>query len=148
MAVAAALAASLAVALWAGLSRERHPSSTGAGTAARRTVLVADPARELPRTRSIVIRDCLGRPRTCANGAGGVVLAYAVSGLPPAAATEATVLSDESCQPDRLGVSHCLNALRLGDGRTLTVRHDHRMADSPCLRPGERVLVRPLPSSS
>ena len=52
------------------------------------------------------------------------------------------VLTDRQCQPDSAGVSHCLNAIRLADGQTITVRHMHRMMDVPCLTPGERVTVR------
>jgi hypothetical protein len=57
--------------------------------------------------------------------------------------TQATVLSDSRCNPDAHGVSHCLNRLRLVDGRTVTVVHDHRMATMPCLSPGEHVTLTP-----
>lgn len=53
----------------------------------------------------------------------------------------ATVLTDEQCAPDSQGISHCLNALRLDNGEILTVRHNHRMHDVPCLQPGEMVRV-------
>lgn len=109
-----------------------------------RTLVVADPTGPLPRRPSLALRDCLGRPRTCVNGAQGIVLAYRVAGSLPAGAAGATVLRDENCQPDRFGVSHCLNALRLAGGRTLTVRHDHKMSNDPCLAPGERVRVLAL----
>ena len=55
----------------------------------------------------------------------------------------ATVLTDTRCTPDRQGVSHCLNRMRLANGATVTVVHDHRMMDMPCLSPGEHVLLRP-----
>jgi len=66
------------------------------------------------------------------------------SGNLPAAPTSAVVLSDLECTPDAQGVSHCLNELRLESGETLTVRHNHRMHDVPCLQPGEvvQLLVR------
>ncbi|MGZ4431211.1 MAG: hypothetical protein ACXVYV_06135 [Gaiellales bacterium] len=51
------------------------------------------------------------------------------------------VLSDEACTPDAAGVSHCLNRIRLADGTVITVVHPHRMAEVPCLAPGERVRV-------
>lgn len=60
----------------------------------------------------------------------------------PRAEMMATVLSDEDCTPDAAGVSHCTNRLRMADGSELAVTHPHRMADVPCLSPGERVLVR------
>ena len=55
----------------------------------------------------------------------------------------ATVLTDARCNPDVRGVSHCLNRLRLANGRTVTVVHDHRMATMPCLSPGEHVTLTP-----
>jgi len=55
----------------------------------------------------------------------------------------ALVLTDTRCAPDARGVSHCLNRLRLSSGRVVTVVHDHRMMDMPCLSPGERVTVSP-----
>jgi len=57
--------------------------------------------------------------------------------------TLATVLTDTRCTPDRQGVSHCLNRMRLANGTAVTVVHDHRMMDMPCLSPGEHVLLRP-----
>ncbi len=106
-----------------------------------RTVLVADSAQRLPRAPLVSFRDCLGRPLACANGAAGVVLVYSLEGAAPRTMTQATVLTDENCEPDRYGVSHCLNAIRLAGGRKLTVRHDHNMHEYPCLGPGERVRV-------
>lgn len=143
---AAALAAAVAVGMWARLDGGDHPSPPVASGPVR-LVLVADPATPLPDVPALARRDCLRRPRTCANGAGGIVLAYRLSGLRPPPRAVATVETDESCQPDRYGVSHCLNRLRLPGGGAITVRHDHRMADSPCLAPGERLRVRALASS-
>ena len=55
----------------------------------------------------------------------------------------ATVLSDTRCNPDAKGVSHCLNRLRPAGGAVVTVVHDHRMMDMPCLSPGEHVTLSP-----
>ena len=52
------------------------------------------------------------------------------------------VLTDDNCQPDGVGVSRCLNTIRLASGRTITVRHPHDMMDVACLSPGEHVAVR------
>jgi len=52
------------------------------------------------------------------------------------------VLTDDRCQADSTGVSHCLNTIRLTSGRTITVRHPHRMMDVACLAPGEHVTAR------
>jgi len=129
-----------ALAFWLWPSAE-HP---GAKEDGGRTVLVAAGAAVLPKTRFYALRDCLGNPTTCVNGAEGVVLTYTVSGRVPRSAATATVLTDGNCEPDRYGVSHCLNKLRLDGGETLVVRHDHNMGNDPCLAPGERVAVRAL----
>jgi hypothetical protein len=105
-------------------------------------VLVAEGGVQLPATPFYRRRDCLGNPTTCVNGADGIVLTYAVAGSRPIAPVAATVLTDENCEPDRFGVSHCINRLRLAGGRALTVRHDHNMGNDPCLSPGEQVVVR------
>ncbi|HZQ15726.1 MAG TPA: hypothetical protein VFA82_03035 [Gaiellaceae bacterium] len=55
----------------------------------------------------------------------------------------ATILTDTRCTPDMMGVSHCLNRMRLANGETITVVHNHRMMDMPCLDPGEHVVVTP-----
>jgi hypothetical protein len=66
-----------------------------------------------------------------------------VNGTMPTAVTSATVLSDEQCQPDAMGISHCLNRMRLPSGSELAVRHPHDMSDVPCLAPGEEVQLVP-----
>lgn len=134
----AALAGTLAFWLW--------PSTTHrvAAADAGRTVLVAAGGVALPQSPFYELRDCLGRPTTCVNGAKGIVLTYALAGAAPRRPAGATVITDENCEPDRYGISHCLNRLRLDGGRRLVVRHDHSMANDPCLAPGERVIVRRL----
>lgn len=59
----------------------------------------------------------------------------------PTSPVVARVTSDEDCAPDAHGVSHCLNRLRLPNGRRLAVRHPHRMTEVPCMTPGERVRI-------
>ena len=130
-----ALAAALALTLL-------RPGGHGAAPAEGRTVLVAAGGATLPTTSFYALRDCLGNPTTCVNGAEGLVLTYAVAGSPPVGRQPATVLTDSNCEPDRYGVSHCLNRLRLASGRELTVRHDHNMGNDPCVSPGEKVVVR------
>jgi len=66
-----------------------------------------------------------------------------IGGTMPAGETEATVLTDEQCQPDEHGISHCLNRLRLPDGSEIEVRHPHNMDAVPCLAPGENVRLVP-----
>ncbi len=106
-----------------------------------RLVLVADPGKPLPKSGLLRKRDCIYHQATCRNGIGGIELAYGIAAKGPPRLTTAVVLTDENCTPDRFGVSHCLNKLRLASGRLLTVRHDHRMGDDPCLSPGEHVRV-------
>lgn len=60
----------------------------------------------------------------------------------PSMTTTATVMTDEDCAPDGDGVSHCTNRIRLEGGAEIVVAHPHRMADVPCLAPGERIVVQ------
>lgn len=72
---------------------------------------------------------------------GQIMRGRRVEGAMPSRTSLATVLTDEDCSPDAAGVSHCRNKIRLSTGRTLTVRHPHRMAEVPCMVPGERIRV-------
>jgi hypothetical protein len=67
--------------------------------------------------------------------------AQLLEGRLPAGAVTATVLTDEDCAADADGVSHCRNKLRLSGGKTIEVRHPHRMHQVPCMTPGEVVRV-------
>jgi hypothetical protein len=75
------------------------------------------------------------------SSASGPLAASLLHGSVPDQPTMATVVSDAKCTPDPMGVSHCTNMLRMDDGSELSVQHNHRMMDTPCLSPGERVLV-------
>jgi hypothetical protein len=92
----------------------------------------------LPAERSVALSTAMPAP----SGFDGLH-AKLVSGAMPAAAATATVLTDEECQPDAQGISHCLNRLRLADGTELEVRHPHDMAKVACLAPGEHVRLVP-----
>lgn len=85
--------------------------------------------------------------RADANGdistVGGPLHATLMEGSMPGGPTMATVLTDENCEPDAQGISHCRNELELADGTRLVVRHDHRMHEVPCLTPGEQLAVQP-----
>lgn len=72
---------------------------------------------------------------------GQIMRGRRVEGAMPSGTSLATVLTDEDCSPDAAGISHCRNRIRLSGGRTLTVRHPHRMAEVPCMVPGERIRV-------
>jgi hypothetical protein len=140
-AVFALMAMGVVVAIW---QRQAGNHGTATASAAQRTVLVTAGGAPLPAKPFYTVRDCLRHPTTCVNGTDGIVLAYAVSGSISGHSGVATVLTDENCEPDRDGVSHCMNRLELDDGMVLTVRHDHAMSNDPCLAPGERVAVRLL----
>lgn len=62
-------------------------------------------------------------------------------GALPANPVIATVLTDENCEPDAEGVSHCTNRIEMPNGTRLVVTHPHRMSEVPCLAPGEKVKV-------
>lgn len=65
-------------------------------------------------------------------------------GIIPASVTRLTVLTDENCQPDAEGVSHCRNRVQFETAtgiKQATLRHHHRMAEEPCLTPGQNVDV-------
>ena len=65
--------------------------------------------------------------------------AQLLEGQMPGGPTTAEVLSDENCEPDAMGISHCLNRMQLPDGSEIAVRHNHRMSEVSCLSPGEMV---------
>ena len=65
------------------------------------------------------------------------------SGNMPAGPTNGEVLSDTECAPDAKSVSRCRNEVRLPGGETIVLRHPHKMADVPCLAPGETVRLVP-----
>lgn len=128
-AIAAAALAAIVLIAAAGSGNSPSPEPVGgllAGDSAKgpRTVLVStgpEPAPSRPGTRLHALR---------------------LSGPIPSRRSLATVLSDEDCAPDSRGVSHCINRMRLANGRVLTVRHPHRMMEVPCLARGEHVTVR------
>jgi hypothetical protein len=116
-------------------------ASASASTRPVRTVLVVPQGKHYA-PRTLGTRDCIAYPRSCVNGVGGIEVAYSVTGKPPARTQIGTVLTDTNCQADSYGISHCLNKIRLPQGRVITVRHDHSMMNDPCFAPGERVRVR------
>ena len=64
-------------------------------------------------------------------------------GRMPGGPTTGEVLSDTDCTPDANSISHCRNEVRLPGGATVVLRHPHRMANVPCLAPGETVRLVP-----
>lgn len=94
---------------------------------------------EIEQARTLVV----GFAQPPASRPGIVLNARLVDGQMPHAPTKGVVLSDEDCAADVRGVSHCLNRIRLENGREIAVRHPHRMSDVPCFAPGEPVRVVP-----
>ena len=128
-ALVAALA-SLALLAAAGLVTEQLRSSQSASTDPHGTTL--------PNARRVQLSFTMPAPSSFDG-----LHAKLVNGTMPTAVTSATVLSDEQCQPDATGISHCLNRMRLPNGSELAVRHPHDMSDVPCLAPGEEVQLVP-----
>ena len=110
-------------------------------TSGGRSSVTADPAHTAPATvRTLLVSES----QAPVSQPGLVLHGRLVGGHMPMAATMGEVMSDEDCAPDAMGISHCRNAVRLADGRTIMVRHPHDMGRVPCLTPGERIRVRPV----
>ncbi len=137
--VVAGAAALLAVVGFSELQSDLSAASRPRARAALPSVLVVAPGKG-PLSPLVAAREC-GPSPNCRNGAGGIVVVTLLSGAVAAAPVTAVVLTDTQCMPDRYGISHCLNKLRLSGGAVLLVRHDHDMHLYPCLNPGERVRV-------
>jgi hypothetical protein len=103
------------------------PVETGsvALNSALRTVVVAVNEREIP------------------SQPNGPLRASLLAGNLPDGVQQATVLTDSNCTPDAEGISHCINVLKMGR-QQISLRHNHNMAEVPCLSPGEEVNVVPL----
>jgi hypothetical protein len=102
--------------------------------------VAADPhGAEIETMRTLLV----GREAPPASRPGPLLRGRLVDGAMPHAALDGTVLSDEDCAADAMGISNCLNRIRLEDGRAIAVRHPHDMREVPCLAPGEPVRVVP-----
>lgn len=129
--VGAALAIPLAIAVVIlatrpgdGGSPDGLTSETSASPQAQRTVAVSNAYMPRP------------------SEPGATLNALRITGRIPGRPEGGTVLTDDDCAPDARGISRCVNRIRLGSGRRLSVRHPHRMMEVPCLSPGELVRVR------
>ena len=111
-----------------------------------RTVIVLG-STDKPMSDAVRIRQCRAGLQ-CQNGLGGIAVVVLKSGKGLTHPMKAVVETDTNCDPDANGISHCSNRLRLSDGQSIEVRHDHNMRTSPCLVPGETVDVRPQRTSS
>jgi hypothetical protein len=115
----------IALLVWFGTSAEPNLAAAPPGfDPDLRTVVVAGADETLPQVRSEQ-RFMMSELRV---------------GAIPTGMVQATVLTDNNCEPDAQGVSHCLNELQMGDGR-FTVQHHHNMMEVPCMSPGEQVNV-------
>lgn len=100
---------------------------------------IASHGQRITSVRTLLVADV---GPIAASAPGKTLHAVRATGRIPSTATMATVVSDENCAPDAKGVSNCLNRLRMDDGSELSVTHPHRMAEVPCLAPGERISVQ------
>lgn len=105
-------------------------ASGGSGSLAKHTV-----AADAPR-RTLVVGE-----RSKVSEPGASLTVGLLRGAAPEGRQQATVTSDENCQPDDEGVSHCRNNIRLAGGEVIRVEHAHDMRVVPCLAPGEKVEV-------
>jgi hypothetical protein len=138
----AVLAAALVTALALGTSsREPSPQTPliDASRAGDGHGHAGDPAHQKPTLLRTLAVYTDAEPAPSAHPAR--MRALLTKGKLPGGVVQATVLTDENCAPDKQGVSHCRNELKLPDGRTVTVRHPHRMADVPCMTRGETVRL-------
>ncbi|KAB8140046.1 hypothetical protein F8S13_25565 [Chloroflexia bacterium SDU3-3] len=120
----------LALAFLIGRMRAPQPAAADPGHPAAQ-------ASSQGRTLVIVPR---GQQSPAISGEGGVLFASLISGAAPKSGAAAVVRTDENCTPDAQGVSHCINALALGEAQ-LVVQHHHDMAQVPCLSPGESITL-------
>ena len=100
---------------------------------------ISSHGRPITNVRTVIVTD---DQSTEVSMPGRPLRAVLVTGTMPSGPMMGTVLSDENCEPDAQGVSHCTNRLRMDGGMEMTVMHPHRMADVPCLATGERVSVQ------
>lgn len=104
--------------------------------------LATDPhGTELPAQRQVTLSFTMPSP----SDSDGLH-AKLISGTMPTTAVQATVATDEQCQPNASGISHCLNRLRLANGRDIQVRHPHNMHSVACLAPREAIRLVPAVS--
>jgi hypothetical protein len=143
--IGGAAAGAAALILFAVLASAVHPAGQGDHHASATAPVQAghdhagDPAHEQPayvRTLAVYTKR---EPAPSAHPKR--MRALLTAGKLPGGVVDATVLTDENCEPDAKGVSHCSNKLKLPSGGTLTVKHPHRMHDVPCMTPEETVRV-------
>jgi len=83
------------------------------------------------------------------NGAGGQYLLRVIAGQAPKPnkLVIGTVVTDTDCDADAEGISHCHNAIKLSDGREITVIDSHEMHRNRCMQPGELIALTGINNS-
>lgn len=121
-----------AVCFWAG-------GSDNTSLAARRTVLAVEPGDPATLAAADInsLVDLGGNDGTNTN----INVVKLLAGTVPPTTTQATVMTDTNCAPDKSGISHFQNLLRLADGNMARVLHNHDMMLEPCLRPEETIDI-------
>jgi hypothetical protein len=103
-----------------------------------------DPATTVPHFQTAIERQLSITTDAVVSKSQDHVSVQLVSGAIPPDVTRLTVLTDENCQPDQQGVSHCLNRVTYQSAQGMgeaVLRHNHRMSEVPCLAPGETVVL-------
>lgn len=77
------------------------------------------------------------------NGHGGRYLLQIAQGRRLAAGERVAgiVTSDNDCQPEAQGLSHCHNAIDLANGSRIVAIDTHAMMRNRCLAPGDRITL-------
>ena len=104
----------------------------------------ADLATDVPHFQTAIERRLSVTTDAVVSKSHDHVQVQLVSGTIPPDVTRLTVVTDENCQPDQDGVSHCLNRVTYQSAQGMgeaVVRHNHRMSEVPCLAPGETVVL-------
>jgi hypothetical protein len=135
--LAAVLAGALIVALGLAAQPPAHESPGAASGAASGAAPGAVPAEPRAAPRLVHLTTAPDAVSTATR-----IVAVLLSGPMPHETVQATVMTDENCDPDAQGYSHCRNDVRLADGSVLHLRHTHRMGMVECLIPGEHVIVK------
>lgn len=83
-----------------------------------------------------------GAAEPAPSSPGSLVRVQLERGQLPDDVSHGIVATDQNCEPDAQGMSHCLNRIRPAGGGSIEVRHNHDMSRVACLRPGEKVELQ------
>ena len=110
----------------------------GSGSRMAKSLRKPHGADQTSKLRTVIV----GSTAELGSNDGTLLVGYETGPKAPSSAQFGEVITDENCQPDAHGVSHCRNNIRMKNGAIIRVQHAHRMHEVPCLLPGERVRLR------